>query len=377
MENERIQKSLEQSFLGKYLKDDGITDISYNGTDLWVQHNQKGRLKPNEQPSKEQIDQLIKQITDIKNVEFTHTSPKLNVDMGYLRVNAMHPAISPDGLTFSIRVSKPRLAVEDISSWVKNNRTEVGDLLKVLVQSGKNIVISGRTGTGKTELQKLLVGYIPDNEKITLIEDTRDSHIKRIYPKKDINSWQTIKEIFSMSNAVEEGLRNNPDWIIVAETRGVEAADMLDAAKTDHSIITTLHATGAINIPSRFIPMIKRSPAYQTISEHLIGKELVDLMRFGVHLKSSFIDGRIVRSLKEIVEFVDFDEKGVIGNYLYREEEIYDELNEVYHTKQSFGTLSDKTINELKDRRLYHLIPDVFIDKERGKMNDKESVKRN
>lgn len=361
MEKERIQKGLEQSFLGKYLKDDGITDISYNGTDLWLQHNQKGRLKPNEQPSIEAIEQLIKQITDIKNVEFTHTFPRLNVDMGYLRVNAMHPAISPDGLTFSIRVSKPRLAVENITAWVKNDRTEIGDLLNVLVLAGKNIVISGRTGTGKTEFQKLLVDFIPNNEKITLIEDTRDSHIKKLYPEKDVNSWQTIKDTFSMSNAVEEALRNNPDWIIVAETRGVEAADMLDAAKTDHSIITTLHATGAMNIPSRFIPMIKRSSAYQTISEHLIGKELVELMRFGIHLKSDFVNGRIVRTLKEIVEFTDFNEKGAVGNFLYREEEMFDELNGTYHTKQSFNTLSNKTISELKDQRLYHLIPHVFI----------------
>src|SRR5690606_4660651 len=130
-----------------------------------------------------------------------------------------------------------------------------------------NIIIAGRTGSGKTETQKMLVGSIENDKVIALIEDTRDSHIKTLYPDKFIYSWQTLlseerEKKITMSELVKASLRSNPDWIIISETRGAEAADILDSVKTDHAIITTIHAKGAMNIPARLVPMVRQAPAY-------------------------------------------------------------------------------------------------------------------
>lgn len=43
----------------------------------------------------------------------------------------------------------------------------------------------------------------------------------------------------------------------VLEVRGAEAADMLNRVKTNHSLITTLHAEDAMNIPSRLLNKIE------------------------------------------------------------------------------------------------------------------------
>lgn len=357
--NERIQDILNQSFVGLLLKDEKVTDISFNGTTLWIQHNEYGRFKAEKQPTLSEVRQLAKQIADIQKKEITNTEPVLDTEIGFLRMNVMHDVISPDGMTFAIRVSRPRLAIRSIADITVGEREEVEELLNVLVQAGSNIVISGRTGAGKTELQKLLVGFIPNEQKISLLEDTRDSHIKRLYPEKDINSWQTIPGLFSMSDGVKAALRNNPDWVLVSETRGEEAADMLDSVKTDHSIITTLHAKGAMNIPARLIPMIRQSPAYARTDEQLLGREITGLIRFGVHLHLQEEDGRMIRRIKEIVEFTDFTPQGAKGSYLYRASNSLNEQG-AYEVKETFGRLSKQTLDDLKDKKLYHLVPDVF-----------------
>lgn len=359
-QEKRIHTILENSFIGEYLKDEGITDISFNGTSLRVQHNEKGRIVAEKQPTIDEVKQLIKLIADIQKKEFTNAEPVLDTEIGFLRINAMHEAISPDGMTFAIRVSRPRLAVSSVANLTIGKRVEVEQLLEILMLVENNMIISGRTGSGKTEFQKAMVGFIPNDSKITLIEDTRDSHLKTLYPEKDINSWQTIPNKFSMADGVRAALRNNPDWAIVSETRGEEAADVLDSAKTDHAIITTIHAAGAMNIPSRLIPMIRQSSAYSIMDDQLIGREIVEFLRFGIHLDSEFIEGRMVRKIKEIVEYTDFTSKGAIGEYLYRVITEFDEESGLYRDVEKFNPLSEKSLMRIKDRKLYHLLPDVF-----------------
>ncbi|MEK4031300.1 ATPase, T2SS/T4P/T4SS family [Pseudobacillus sp. FSL P4-0506] len=360
IEEKRIQEILENSFIGEYIKDEGITDIKFNGTSLRLQHNEKGRYPAPKQPSYEEVKRLIKQIADIQKEEFTNAKPELNTEIGFLRVNAVHECISEDGMTFAIRVSRPRLAVSSISDLTSGVHTDVENLLKVLMLAESNILISGRTGTGKTELQKLLVSFIDEDSNIILVEDTRDSHIKTLYPLKDISSWKTISDKFTMADSVRAALRNNPDWIIIAETRGAVSADVLDSAKTDHAIITTIHAKGAMNIPSRLIPMIRQSPAYAIIDDQLIGNEIIEFLRFGIHLQSKVINGKTVRRIKEIVEYTDFTEKGAVGTYLYRELIKYDPSLKEYRFEQEFNPLSQKVLDSIEDKELYHLLPDVF-----------------
>ena len=116
-------------------------------------------------------------------------------------------------------------------------------LLKASIKSGANVIISGKTGSGKTEMQKYLVGFIEENEKIIIMEDTLDTHLKEIYPNKDILSWQINTKLdkpILFNDLIKAGLRNNPNWIIISETRGSEAYSMLKSCLSGHHIITTI-----------------------------------------------------------------------------------------------------------------------------------------
>lgn len=377
----RVKALLDNSFLAPYLADEHVTDINFDGVKLLLKHNKKGTVPVKDRPPLAQVENIFKQISDMQNMEFTVNRPILDTEIGFLRVNAVHAAASPEGMTFSLRVSRPRLAVTNIAdSLISDNeqiRNDVAQLLGILVQSGVNIIISGATGTGKTELQKLLVGYMHDDEQIVLIEDTRDSHIKKLYPQKTIKSYQTLtaserEHKVTIQDLVKAGLRNFPDWLIVSETRGAEAADMLDAAKTNHSIITTLHATGAMNIPSRLMSMIRQSDAYSQMSDTLIGSEIVEFLPIGLQLELLEIEGKgVVRGIKEIVAFESFTSEGPQGTYLYNRANHYNQATDQYQVNEVTNVLPQRLLKRVEDSKLYHLLPDVFK-KEGGSLHHVE-----
>lgn len=357
-----IEELLRNSFLKPYLEDEHVTDIGFNGKELWIQSNKKGRYKPKKQPTHNEVYRLGKKIADIQGKQFTPNDPILDTDLSYLRVNFMHQDISPSGCTFAIRVSKPKLVTTDLSSFANE---DVADLLKALIKADTNMIISGRTGSGKTELQKLLVGFIDDHKKITLMEDTMDSHIKELYPQKDINSWRTLTDDsrdkkITFHDLNKAGLRNNPDWMIIAETRGSEAYSMLESALTDHAIITTIHAKGAGAIPSRLLSMIGQN--YQ-VNEVLLGQDIVNTFRFGIYLMMEFTDDGIKRYIREIVEFIGFSEKGTEYTTLYQVEKKYDREKKEYKNVVTTNPLSERSVIDLRNKGLVHLVPEIFLPK--------------
>ncbi|UDK94850.1 Flp pilus assembly complex ATPase component TadA (plasmid) [Lysinibacillus sphaericus] len=184
LQEKRINEILDKSFLVPLLKIESITDVKFNGTHLRIQDNEKGRYLAPDQPSEEMVKTLIKQIADVQKSTFTYIEPQLDTEIGILRISATHRRISPDGTTLAVRISRPRLAIESIGNIISGDYKDIEQLFKVLMLAENNLVIAGRTGSGKTEFQKLLVGYTADDSNIVLIEDTRDSHIKALYPEK-------------------------------------------------------------------------------------------------------------------------------------------------------------------------------------------------
>lgn len=361
--DQQIENLLRESFLREFLENETVTDISFNGEFLTVQDNLKGSYVPYNQPDQDEVFDLGKKIANVQRKELANSNPILDTEISYYRVNFVHSSVSPSGCTFSIRVSKPRLAIRDLEDLA--NR-EVVQLLDVLIQSEANLILSGRTGSGKTEMQKSLVKFIEDKKKILLLEDTMDTHLKELFPEKDIKSWRTLTDDarenkITFHEMIKAGLRNNPDWLIIAETRGAEAYDMLESALTGHSIITTIHAKGAPAIPSRIISMIGQE--YQ-LNEILLGKDLVDTIKIGIHLAYEETNEGFVRFIREIVEYTDYTEKGIEYNTLYRRDKVYDEKTGQYENRYVMNPLTKGMLEELKYKELYHLIPSCF--KEQG-----------
>lgn len=358
-----IRAVFEQTFLNEIVEDfdtTTITDISHNGTELRVQCNVRGRYVPARQPSKGEVRSLLRRIANLQGYEFTESDAILDTEIGGVRLSANHQIISPTGDSFSLRISRPRLALTDIREI---GQEIVGDLMTTLVKANTNIVIAGVTGTGKTELQKYLVGAIPDHQIICLMEDTMDSHLKALYPKKSIFSWRTLtqesrtKKVY-YRDLIKASLRNNPEWAIISETRGDDAYYVLQVALTGHSIMTTIHAEDVFAIPTRMLDMIAEARAVNT---ELVGNNIVKYLSIGIQTRAEVTPTGIRRFIGEIAEYTDFENGKVKGNTLYRVTKKYDKDTGTYKYTYKLGKLSERMIDRLTDAEVIHLLPKAFL----------------
>src|SRR5262249_57516088 len=131
---------------------------------------------------------------------------------------------------------------------------ELAELLQEKVSQHQNILISGGTSSGKTTLLNVLCDFIPDEERIVVIEDTAEIHIRKsnlvrfaARRAQDSVAAITIRELLRAT------LRHRPDRIIVGEIRGGEAFDFLQALNVGHSgTLAPIHADSARHPVARF-----------------------------------------------------------------------------------------------------------------------------
>ena len=146
------------------LHDESITDIGWNSTFLTVESADQLRIYTAEQlqltdPEKT-VFRIVKKFADAVGKPFTRNDPILDSVSGNLRLNAMHQVISPTGTTMSLRVSRPGLALTE-ETFVDFAPSFVLEFLKIIMKAGSMSVIGGETGSGKTELIKMMLSFVP------------------------------------------------------------------------------------------------------------------------------------------------------------------------------------------------------------------------
>lgn len=296
-----VRETIGTGVIEEILQDEKITDIGYNGTELIIETNDsKVKFDTNFEITEDYIVRLVNKFANTNNKEFTSKNPIFDGRFENVRINAVHSQnTAPEsGTTMALRVVRPRLAL------TKDNFEGFAplfmlDFFRAAALSKSNMVISGATGTGKTELHKLISGFIPFDHRILLIEDTPETFMKEMFKDKDVYSWVTSEDV-SVTELIKAGLRNNPTWIMVTETRGAEAYEMIQAVLSGHSIITSLHATNARAIPARFVNMAKMG--YQ-LEETALLDDIRRYFHFGIHIKKVKYHGRVVRYLNEVIWF--------------------------------------------------------------------------
>lgn len=298
-----ISEIIGTGFIERLLKQPDVTDIGWNGSFL-VLETPYSRIEFSKKDIgmdnvEDYINRLVAKYANAVGKAFNDTHPILDAAYDNVRLNAMHKTRSPDGTTISLRVVRESLAVTEENFDFCFAPMFVLDFLKVIMRTGCNLVISGITGTGKTEIQKLAFSYVNPNEKIITIEDVREMHLKKLYPKNDILSWVTSAGT-TIADEVKASLRNNPRWVVVSETRGSEAYEMYQGLITGQNIVTTLHAESAAKITRRFISMCMGD---YNVDEKMLTEDILGSFNFGFHIKRINYNGVTLRFLDEIIEF--------------------------------------------------------------------------
>jgi len=301
--NDKLISYIENSFLSPLLIDKDITDISYNGVSFFYVHNEKGRLKSDIQASNEEVMDFIRQIANFSEKQFSYTVPMLDVSIGRYRLNAVHSSIvrveNEKACSFAIRIGSKETRIKYDSDFL----TKEGEALLVgCLNKGESIVIAGPTGSGKTELQKYLLSKLRKNSRVIVIDNIQELENLRQYEDLDLTSWQVSPNNTnaSIQELIKNALRSNPDWLVVAESRGKEMNEALNSVMTGHPIITTIHAKSLEAIPKRICRMVMQADTTQKYDD--IYDDVFDHIKYYVYLNRNYDSEKVERYVESIGE---------------------------------------------------------------------------
>ena len=174
-------------------------------------------------------------------------SPIMNLRLpdGSRMAAVIPPIVNPAPLLTIRKFTSRNFGIEDLI----DRRMLTGEQAEQLIASiraGDNILIAGGTGTGKTTLLNVLADFIPDEERILIIEDTAELHIRKPHVISAEAQLDTHKSAITFDDLLRSVLRHRPDRILVGEVRGAEARTLLDAMNTGHrGTLATIHANSA------------------------------------------------------------------------------------------------------------------------------------
>lgn len=237
---------------------------------------------------------LADQIAREARQSLTEASPMLSASITFgevtVRAQAILPPAAAWGAVVSLRLFRPRGAGEEprrfdflrppqTSSEIARREAisairqllepgaDPGIFLQAAVDARLNMIVSGGTSTGKTELARRLEWMIPLSERLVVIEDAIElqaphaNHVTLVASRNDGSER-------SADRLLQASLRLRPDRIILGEVRGKEAATFLDAINSGHGgSFTTLHADTARKALDKLALMILKTGTQLSFSE--------------------------------------------------------------------------------------------------------------
>ena len=287
----------------EYLDNDDITDISYsNGGQVWLKTLSKGVYRvENPAVNNEFMEKMAFQCANSMGKSFNMANPFLDAESAELRMNFVHDSIAKNGIAVLIRKTPAKIRLEKDKIIQEDYiRLDIHDFILKCVEGHCNILVSGETGSGKTEFVKYMAAHTKYDEKIITIEDTLELHLDRIFPERDIVAMKT-NNIASYADVLVTCMRQNPRWILLSEVRSAEAVMAVrDSISSGHNILSTIHADKAESIPSRLYSLLESS-----IDMDQFLRSIHRYVQLGVHIKG-YYSKELQRFKREVAEVVEF-----------------------------------------------------------------------
>lgn len=242
------------------------------------------------------------------------------------RVNVIIPPLAIDGPAITIRkFGKKTVSPEQMLEYGSFTK-DMLDFLRACVKGRLNIVVSGGTGSGKTTLLNMCATFIPEDERIVVIEDAAElrvhqthKHVVRLEARKaNIEG----KGAVPIRELVKNSLRMRPDRVVIGECRSGEMLDALTAMNTGHDgSLTTLHSNSPRDAIKRMETMCLMSGV--ELPQRAIREQITSAVNIIVQI-SRLKDGS--RKVTNITEITGMEgETPTLQNIFEYKQEGYDE----------------------------------------------------
>lgn len=312
--NAVVQDLLDDIFgfgpLQQLLDDNNVSEIMVNGPfSIFVEVDGLQREVRTGFDNEKHLIEVLNRLVRRAGQRLDESSPTVNcVIDGIYRLNAAIPPVAINGPLITIR--KPRSDIQQIEDLLKRQSLsqEMYQFLWGCIQTRKNMVFSGGTGTGKTTLLEVLSEYISDQERLVILEDipeikVRQQNVARLCtrpPNLEGKGEITLRSLFINS------LRMRPTRIILGEIRGAEAFEYLQSLNSGHQgSLAVLHAASPEEAVLRLENLTRLSGL--NIPPEVIRQQIAS----GVHIIvqiDRYPDGS--RKVSRISEVIGLDDQG-------------------------------------------------------------------
>lgn len=262
----------EFSFLTKYIFGTGIEEVDVNSwRDIEVQYSDGRNEKLEEHfDSPEHAINVIRRMLHVSGMVLDNASPAV---LGHLSKNIRiavlkTPLVDEDvGVCASIRIVNPQSLTQE--DFVQGGAAtgEMLDFVAGCIRYGVSVCVAGATSSGKTTLAGWVLTTVPDSKRIFTIEDgSRELDLIREEEGRVSNrvihtltrDSENEKQAVDQDTLLDMALRFNPDIICVGEMRSSEAYSAQEAARTGHTVLTTIHSNSCEATYRRMVTLCKR-----------------------------------------------------------------------------------------------------------------------
>lgn len=273
----------EFSFLTKYIFGTSIEEIDINSwRDIEVQYSDGRNEKLEEHfDSPEHAVNVVRRMLHVSGMVLDNASPAV---LGHLSKNIRiavlkAPLVDEDvGVAASIRIVNPQSMKKSDFVNGETATEEMLDFLAECIRYGISVCVAGATSSGKTTLAGWLLTTIPDSKRIFTIENgSRELDLVREKDGRVTNrvihtltrDSENQRQSIDQDTLLDMALRFNPEIICVGEMRSSEAYSAQEAARTGHTVLTTIHSNSCEATYRRMVTLCKRK--YDISDETLMG----------------------------------------------------------------------------------------------------------
>lgn len=220
--------------------------------EIWV--NGTGRVHIAREGTAERSSLLLDDVEVRDLVERMLQSTGRRVDISQPFVDAslpdgsrLHVAIADvvrGGWAVNIRKFLPKHRSLDALTVQGMMPAAVAEMLRVAMNEGRSVIVSGATHAGKTTLLGALLASCADSQRIVTVEETFELAVDGpdlVALQGRQASLEGTGEI-TLRRLVKEALRMRPERLVVGEVRDAEALDLVLALNTGVPGACTVHA---------------------------------------------------------------------------------------------------------------------------------------
>lgn len=299
------------------LDDAGVSEIMINGPkEIFVEKKGLVYKVENQFHNEEALVSAMRAIAQSVGRRIDKDNPRLDARLpDGSRIHVVLPPMAKNGTTVAIRkFSKEKLTLNDLIAFGSLSK-EAARFLDICIFLGKNIIVSGGTGSGKTTMLNVLGSRIPKTQRLIIIEDAAELQVKAEhvvnFETRKADAERGVTDV-TIRDLVISAMRLRPDRIIVGEVRGEEALDLIQVMNTGHDgSMGTVHANNPVDACTRLETLCLMGDT--KIPPDAVRKMVGSAMQIIVQC-SRFHDGG--RRTSHISEITGIDKN---GNYISRD----------------------------------------------------------